>query len=51
MKERVENVHSSSTNPNTCITVKSIDLKNSEKKCHQMQEAYEMHQSQMKGLT
>jgi ribosomal protein S10 len=51
MKEKVENVHSSSIDPNTCITIKSTNLKNLEKKCHQMRKAYEMHQNQIKGLT
>jgi hypothetical protein len=51
MKERVENVHSSSTNPNTCITAIFANLKNFEKKCCQMWETSEMHQNQVKGLT
>jgi hypothetical protein len=50
-KEGMENVHSSSTKPNTCITATFANLKNSKKECHKMWEASKMCQSQVKGLT
>ncbi len=51
MKEKVENVHSSSADPNTYITAIFTNLKNSKKTCCQIWEAFEGHQNQMKGLT
>jgi hypothetical protein len=50
-KERMENVHSSSTKPNTCIIVIFANLKNSKKECHKMWETSKMCQSRIKGLT
>ncbi len=50
-KERMENVHSSSTKPNTSIIATFANLKNSRKKWHKMWEASKMCQSKVKGLT
>ncbi len=50
MKERVENVHSSSTNPNICTIVNSTNLKNVRKECHKMWEISKMRQSRVKEL-
>jgi len=41
----------SSIEPNIYIGIIFTNLKNSEKKCHQMWKASKVHQSQVKGLT
>jgi hypothetical protein len=51
MKNNVENVHSSSTNPGTCTIVSSAKLKNSGNECLRMQEASNVLQNYVKGLT
>jgi hypothetical protein len=51
VKERMENVHSSSINPNTCITTIFANLKNLRKECHKMWETSKVCQNQVKGLT
>ncbi len=51
MKDNVENVCSSSTDPNICTTAIFANSKNSKKKCCKIWEAYRVCQSQVKGLT
>jgi hypothetical protein len=46
MKERVENICSSSTKPNTCIATIFVSLKNLRNECYKMQEASKVRQSQ-----
>ncbi len=47
----MENVHSSSINPNICITAIFANLKNLGKECHEMWEPSKVCQSRIKGLT
>ncbi len=51
MKDKVENVRSSSTDPRTCTIILFVDLKNSENECFKMREAFNVCQSCIKGLT
>jgi hypothetical protein len=51
MKEKVENVLSSSTNLNTCTIAISPSLRNLRNKCLKIQETSNVHQSYIKGLT
>jgi hypothetical protein len=51
MKKKVENVHSSSIEPNIYIGTIFANLKNSRKECQQMWEASKIHRSQVKGLS
>jgi hypothetical protein len=51
MKERVENVRSSSIDPNTCTTAIFANLKNLGKECCKMWKASKVRQSPFKGLT
>jgi hypothetical protein len=51
MKERVENVCSSSTNHSTWIIAISISLKKFRNECLKVQETSNVHQSCVKGLT
>jgi hypothetical protein len=51
MKDSVENVHSSSIDPNTCIVTFFVNLKTQGKNVVKIWEAYRVCQSQVKGLT
>jgi hypothetical protein len=51
IKEKVENVFSSSTNLNTCIIAIFPSLKIFKNECLKIQEASNVHQSHVKGLT
>jgi len=51
IKDKVENVCSSSTDPMTCTIIIFVDLKNYRNECFKIQKAFNVCQSCMKWLT